>query len=252
MPPQTVLITGATDGIGLELARLYQHRGARLILVGRRRLTELADPLFTSESYCQVDLSQADAAGIVVRWLKEHDLETLDVVVHNAGTGYYGPVEEEPKDNVREIVAVNLRAPVALTYALLLHLRRANGQLVFISSVMTVMPSPDTAVYGATKAAIDGFARNLRIELADSDVTVQVIHPGGTRTGMHAKAGVPKERIERLSMASPENVARDILTAIDRGEPTAAIGLGNRMLRAAGRYLAGIVDAAMRIWRRFR
>lgn len=252
MPSQTVLITGATDGIGLELARLYQQRGARLILVGRHPLSDLADPLFTSEVYCRTDLSQPDAAAVIIRWLKAHNLDTLDVLVNNASAGYHGPVEEESKDNVRTLVAVNLRAPIALTYALLPHLRRANGQVVFISSVVTAIPSPDHAVYGATKAAIDGFVRNLRIELEDTDVTVQVIHPGGSHTGAHAKAGVPEGQIERLSMASPEDVARDILTAIDTGEPAAAIGIGNRMLRAAGRYLAGVVDAAMRIGRRLR
>lgn len=252
MPPQTVLITGATDGIGLELARLYQQRGARLVLVGRRRLSGLSEPLFTPATYCQTDLSQSDAAGTVARWLKEHDIDTLDVLVNNADTGYYGPVEEESKDNIRKAVAVNLRAPIALTYALLPHLRRINGQIVFISSVATAMPSPDYAVYGATKAAIDGFARNLRIELADTNVTVQVLHPRGTNTDVPAKAGVPQKQIERLSKASPENVARDVLTAIDTREPTAAIGIGNRFLWAAGRYLAGVVDAAMRIGRRFR
>lgn len=251
MPAQTVLITGATDGIGVELARLYQQRGARLILVGRRPLSDLTDPLFTPETYCRSDLSQPDAAGTVARWLKENDLETLDVLVNNAGTGYYGPVEEESKDDIRNLVAVNLRAPIALTYALMPHLRRADGQVVFISSVVTAMPTPDNAVYGASKAALDGFARSLRIELEDSHVTVQVIHTGGTRAGMHENAGVPLEQIERLPTTSPADVAREILTTIDTGEPAAAIGIGNRALRAAGRYLAGVVDAAMRIGRRF-
>lgn len=251
MSAQTVLITGATDGIGLELARLYQQRGARLILVGRRPLGDLAEPLFTADTYCQADLSQPDAAGTIAGWLKQRDVATLDVLVNNAGTGYYGPVEEEPKDTIREVVTVNLRAPIALTYALLPHLRRANGQVVFISSVMTAIPSPDYAVYSATKAAIDGFARSLRIELADTEVTVQVIHPGGTQTDMRANVEIPQKRIERMLIAPPEEVARDIIATIDSGEPAAAIGLGNRVLRVVGRHLAGLVDAGMRIGRRF-
>ena len=103
----------------------------------------------------------------------------------------------ESQEDIENLIHVNLRAPVTLTHALLPRLKAAKGKIVFISSVISNMPCPDYAVYGATKSAIDSFARNLRIEL-EGIVSVQAIHPGATRTGMHAKMGLSKEKINIL------------------------------------------------------
>ncbi|GAB4215524.1 MAG: hypothetical protein OHK0022_55530 [Roseiflexaceae bacterium] len=245
-PRRTVLITGATDGIGLALAHLYAARGDRLILVGRRALEQLDDPLFTPTSYCRADLARRDCAAPVEVFLRAQAIDRLDLLIHNAAQGSYGPLEQQPPAQIDTLIDVNLRAPVELTYALLPLLWRAGGTLALISSVAAGLPTPDYAVYSATKAALDGLARSLRVELRGA-VRVQVIHPGATRTAMHAKIGAPLERIGWQRFPPPEQIAAGIVRALDNGAAEATIGAGNRALRLADRLGGGLLDRAMRL-----
>ncbi len=242
----TILITGATDGIGLALARIYQTRGARVILVGRRSLDQLDSTLFTTTTYCQADLSHADCAESITHFLHTQGIQQLDLLIHNAGIGSYGPTEKQAPEKIRELVTVNLLAPIALTHAQLPLLRQPSGKIVFISSVASALATPQYAVYSATKAALDGLARNLRIELRDR-VAVQLIHPGATRTGMHAKSGISKDVLNWERFPAADRVASQITQAIDGQQASVTIGLGNRLLRFAGQHLAWPIDGAMRI-----
>ena len=206
----TVLITGATDGIGLELARAYGQAGARLVLVGRRARVELDDELFTEATYCCADLAGKDAAGTVRDFLAARSIHSLDLLLHNAAVGQYGPIADEPPEVIANQVAVNLTAPVTLTHALAEPLERAGGKLVFISSVVESLPCADFAVYAATKAALDGFARSLRVEWRGR-IEVQVIHPGAVKTGFHGKASVPpaQPRAEATSRSPSTDPSTD-------------------------------------------
>src|SRR5690606_18379365 len=187
----TVLITGATDGLGLALARRYRAQGSVVLTVGRRPLAVLDPDFFTPESYCQVDLALPDAAQRVAAWLDERGIGALDLLIHNAGIGYVGDLESQEPDNIRALIDVNLWAPISLSHALFPRLQAAQARCVFISSVAADMPGPRYAVYTATKAALDGFARAWRAELrADgSGVTGPVIPPGPGRTARPAQRG---------------------------------------------------------------
>ncbi|MEM7306817.1 MAG: SDR family NAD(P)-dependent oxidoreductase [Planctomycetota bacterium] len=245
MTGRTIFLTGATDGIGLALATLWAQRGERLILHGRRAPEELPAELLDRGSYCQADLADADAAAKAVAHLDERGVDALDLLVHNAGVGYYGEVGAQPSRNIAGLLRVNLEAPLALTHALLPRLERAGGRLVLISSIAAAVPCPDYAVYAASKAALEGFARALRIELKGR-VGVQVVRPGPTRTGMHSKIGAPPEKVPAERFPAAPSVAAGIARAIDRGHRRATIGLGNRALGAAGAHLAAPLDALMR------
>jgi short-subunit dehydrogenase len=238
---RVVLVTGASDGIGLALARLLQAGGARVLGVGRRPATAIEAGL--RGDYCRVDLAQPYAAALVTNFLRGLGITGLDLLIHCAGVGSYGPAEAQAAGEIDALLDTNLRAPVALTHALLPALAAVAGRVVFIGSVAAALPVPDYAAYGATKAALEGFARSLRVELRGR-VGVQVIHPGATRTGMHAKVGAPLERMGWSHFPPPERVARQIIRAIEGGAPVATIGLGNRLLRLAGRHLGGLVDRA--------
>lgn len=241
---QTILITGASDGIGLALAQHYRARGARLLLIGRRPATGLDPQLFTPQSYCRVDLAQPYAPALVAKFLHQRQVHHLDLLIHNAGVGYYGPASDQPPPSIDLLLQTNLYAPIALTHALLPLLIAAHGRIVCIGSVAAALPVPEYAVYGATKAALEGFARSLRIELRNQ-VGVQVIHPGATRTAMHAKIGVPLERIGWRRFPPPERVAHQILRAIDSQAAVATLGVGNRLARIAGRYAGSLIDWAV-------
>lgn len=247
-----VLITGATSGLGLELAKGFHAQGADLVLVGRKPLTELAatmPELFHADNYCQADLAQPAAALQVCDFIAQHDIHRLDVVIHNAGVGYYGDVREQSTDSIKTLLEVNLHAPLALTHGLLEPLKAAQGRLVFISSIAADIPTPDYAVYSASKAALDGLARNLSVEFQGFP-RVQVIHPGATLTAIHHKSGVP-QNVDTRHFADPEHVAQEIIRAIYEDRFDVTIGRGNRLLRILGKHFGGVLEVGMR-WRKRR
>ncbi|MCY3683675.1 MAG: SDR family NAD(P)-dependent oxidoreductase [Gemmatimonadetes bacterium] len=237
---KTILITGATDGIGRALAKIYRTRGNRLILVGRRPLDTLNDPLYTKDTYCRADLSQDKCAERVCEFLNAQKIDTIDLAIQNAGTGYFGPISEQSAESIRDITAVNLMAPLRLTHALIPYLQ-ANGKLVLIGSITHAFPCPDYAVYAASKEALNTLGRNLQIE---GDINVQIIHPGATRTGLHRKIGIDNEKTKEFPSA--ERIAQKITRVIDGRRFIATIGWQNAWARFLGRYCEGIVNAMVR------
>lgn len=237
---KTILITGATSGIGLALAKQLTH--TRLILVGRRDLETLSDPIFTTETYCQADLAEESCGETIADWLNARGITKIDTLIHNAGVGWSGALWEQTEASIRGMVQVNLTAPVIITHHLLPHIKHAKGQIAFVSSVVSTVPAPSYAVYCATKKALDGFARSLRIELGKS-ATVQVFHPGATRTAMPEKVGTPKAQYEKYRSA--ESVATEIIKSLNRPRRNTAIGLNNKGLRAVSRLAPRLISAGM-------
>ena len=240
---RTILITGATSGLGLEMARIFRQQDERLILVGRRPLDTLTDPLFTSDVYCQADLSLPESHLTLHQWLTERGIDQIDLLIHNAGIGWVGPVADQTPAEIADMVQVNLKAPIAITHTLFKHLEGAKGKVVFISSVVSQLPLHKFAVYVATKAALDGFARSLAVETSGR-IAVQVLHPGAANTAMHAKVGTDEAVYSKYPSA--ENVAADMVRAMGRRKRHIAIGATNKLMRTVSRALPGILEKAMR------
>lgn len=240
---QTILITGASDGIGHALAVRYAESGARVLGVGRRALPATLASSILPQDYCAVDLSDAAAAKTIHDFLDSRQVAHLDILVHNAALGWCGPVAQQSAASIDELLRVNLYAPIALTHALLPRLRTAQGVVAFVSSVHSALPTPDFAVYTAAKAALDGFARNLRLEERGT-VDVVILWPGPTRTQMHIKSGIPPERIQSRRYAKPEDVAAQIVSAIHRRR-SRVIGFGNKLLRWVSVHFETQVDALL-------
>lgn len=241
----TTLITGATSGIGLELANLYTQQNHRVLRVGRKSLADLEHLNLSPDDYIQTDLAQPEAAQQVSDFLAQHNITQIDQLILNAGIGYYGRIEDQSAENIAEVTAVNLRAPIALTYHLLPLLKTSKGRVVFISSVAAALPTADYTVYAATKAALDGFAKNLRIELGDA-ARVQVIHPGATQTDMHRKVGITPDVMDTSKFPSAESVSRKIAGAIKSNAYQTTIGFSNKMLRLAGTQSPRLIDSLMK------
>ncbi|MEZ4556228.1 MAG: SDR family NAD(P)-dependent oxidoreductase [Caldilineaceae bacterium] len=169
-----------------------------------------------------------------------HAIAGLDVLVHNAGLGYVGALVDQPASDINTLIDVNLRAPVLLTRRLLPRMA-AQGRIVFVSSLAAVMPTPDYAVYSATKAALDSFAANLRLELQAQrrPVHVQVIHPGAAhgdaRQVRHARAAVAPALPTPMRWQPPSS-------AVARGRRQQTIGAANRLAYHGVRLSGTLID----------
>ncbi len=238
-----ILITGVSDGIGHALAIHYAATGARVLGVGRRAYPQSLTGYVAPADYCTADLATPDAAAVVGAFLHAHSVTHLDVLVHNAAAGWYGSPAQQSSDSIDHLLYTNLYAPIALTHLLLPWLRGVRGVVAFVSSIHSALPTADFAVYTATKAGLDGFARNLRIE-EQGAVAVITLWPGPTRTQMHIKSGIPPERVKSARYADPASVARQMAAAIDRRR-SRALGGTHQLLRWAATHFAAPIDALM-------
>jgi NADP-dependent 3-hydroxy acid dehydrogenase YdfG len=216
----TILVTGASSGIGAAIARKLARPGRVLHLQGRDedRLTAIAAEVAVAGAEVvthRIDLLDHGATESAARDLA-HDLDTLDAVVHSAGICVMSEIEHvDPADFDRHY-AVNLRAPVVLTRALLPALLKARGQVVFINSGAGHQAFPAWGVYAATKFGLRAIADALRLEMAGRGVRVIGIHPGRTATPMQADVHRMEGRAYVPSaFVAPEDVAASVTHALE-------------------------------------
>lgn len=211
----TVLLTGATGGIGHAIARALAGRGAKLILTGRR--TDVLDPLASELGARALAVDLAERAE-VARLLGEAG--EVDILVANAALPGSGRVEDYSVQEVDRVLDVNLRAPIVLAQGLLPRMiERHSGQLVFISSLSGKAATPNTSLYNASKFGLRGFASALRADLHGSGVGVTTVFPGFiSDAGMFADADVKLP--PGVGTRTPEQVAEAVVRGIEhnRGE----------------------------------
>ena len=227
MGGRTVIVTGASSGIGEATARAFGRAGDRVVLVARRveRLQRLAGELPDS-LVVPADLTKAeDVARVASEALARYG--TIDVLVNNAGLGHYNWLERLPEDNIRQEVQVNLIAPILLTRAVLPSMQtRRRGVIINVGSVAGKIATPTMSIYNATKFGLDGFSEALRREVGPQGIHVCVIYPGGvagTELASHGKRvniGTTTPAWLRLSI---DSVARAIVGLADRPRPRLVI-----------------------------
>lgn len=207
----TVLLTGATGGIGHAIARELHGRGARLTLTGRR--VEVLEGLAAELGARALAGDLADRAE-VDRLLGEAG--EVDILVANAGLSGAGLLEDFGSEEIDRVLDVNLRAPIALARALAPAMAgRGGGHLLFVSSLSGKAASTQTALYNATKFGLRGFALGLRPDLREQNVGVSVVCPGFIRdAGMFADSGAKLP--PGVGTRSPQDVARAVAEAIER------------------------------------
>ncbi|MEK7413224.1 MAG: SDR family oxidoreductase [Planctomycetota bacterium] len=226
----SILITGASSGIGAALAQELARRGARLALVARRveRLRDVDASCGGGHLVLPGDLSDAPFAEACVR-TAHAKLGRLDAVVLNAGRGLTRMVAETTDAEWREILATNLLSTAAGVRAAVPLLRGQDkrdgwrGQIVIVSSVLARRAAADVGAYSATKAAQLSLAEALRVELADDAIAVTSVHPVRTTTEFFATSAAlsnrPHHVDSRLPTQTAEVVATKIATAIARPRP---------------------------------
>ena len=252
----TVLVTGASSGLGAEFAAQLAARGANLILVARRadRLealrTELAAKHGVTVTPIPADLTAAGAASTLAAKITKLGLP-VHSLINNAGFGSHNLFEDEDAARVHEEVALNVAAVVDLTKAFYDELlRHGTGVLVNVASTAGFQPIPRMAVYGASKAFVLSFTEALWFEARPHGLKVIALCPGATETEFFDVAG-PKARAGRVQSAS--TVVRTALRALDRRNPPPSVvtGFTNVAATIAERVMPrrALVSAAGRVTR---
>ena len=249
---KTVLITGATSGIGRELTNLFAKDGYNLVLVARSgdSLRTIADEYqqqfgIKATTIAQ-DLADPKAADIIYEQTHQQGI-TVDILVNDAGLGEYGKFATET-DLQKELAIVQVNA-VSLMHLTKLYLKdmvaRNDGKILMLGSEVSVIPNPMMAVYGATKAFIKSFSEAIRNELSDTNVTITVLMPGATNTDFFNKAGAAHTKgADPSKTANPADVAKEGYEALMQGKDHVVAGWMNKARVAMAHILPDPLLAA--------
>lgn len=253
-PRATALITGASSGIGLELARLLASDGYDLVLSARaegplRRLAgEMTARFGVAAQPLPEDLALPGAADRLSQ--RVHDTGvTVEVLVNNAGFGEYGPFAARDPAEIAGLLHVNVQALTLLTRLTLPGmLARGRGRILNVASTAAFFPGPLMTVYYASKAYVLSFSQGLAGELAGSGVTVTCLCPGPTATGFQERAGLRGGRLVGRSLMDPARVAREGYAGLRRGRALVVPGALNRFAIQIPRWLPRRAVARLVRW----
>jgi len=237
----TVLITGASGGIGYELAKLFARDHYNLVLVARSgdKLAQVAAELQgrgVDVKTIAVDLALPPAPKFLFDQLQRENV-IVDILINNAGYGAYGDFVQMPEEEILGQIALNITALTQLTRLFLPGMAaRRSGRIMNVASTAGFQPGPLMAVYYATKAYVISFTEALANELGDSGVTATCFCPGATETGFAKRAGNDKTRLfKKLGAMSAEKVALDGYRAVMEGRSLAISGAHNWLVAQSTR-----------------
>jgi short-subunit dehydrogenase len=234
---QTALITGASGGIGYELAKLFAKDHYNLVLVARSapKLTQFVDELRrqfgVSAKAIPLDLTAASAPQFLFDQLKREGI-AVDILVNNAGYGVLGEFAKVPLEESLGQIQLNLTALTHLTKLFIgTMIERRSGKILNVASTAGFQPGPLMAIYYATKAYVISFSEALANELSGSGVTVTCLCPGATDTGFQGRAGVADTKLfKTIRPMDAKTVARDGYRGLMAGKTLLISGFRNWLL----------------------
>jgi len=240
---QTALITGASGGIGYELAKLFANDHYNLVLVARSvpKLTQFADELqrqfgITAKAI-PLDLTAAPAPQFLFDQLQREGI-AVDILVNNAGYGVFGEFAKTPLEDDLGQIQLNITALTHLTKLFLgPMIERRSGKIMNVASTAGFQPGPLMAVYYATKAYVISFSEALANELSGTGVTVTCLCPGATDTGFQGRAGMADSKLfKALRPMDAKTVARDGYRGLMAGKSLVISGFRNWLLAESVRF----------------
>jgi short-subunit dehydrogenase len=235
------LITGASSGIGYELAKLFAKGGYNLAIVGRDSHTlEQKAGEFRQQGIevkiFEKDLFNRDQVFALCEEVKAQNL-LIDVLVNDAGQGAYGQFKDNDIERELSIIDLNIVAPTILTkHFVKAMVSRNSGKILNVASIASTAPGPWQAVYHGTKAYLLSLTEAIYEEIKDTEVTITALLPGVTDTDFFNKAGMQNSRIvqDKSAMSNPADVAKDGYDALMAGNDKVVSGLKNKLQVAMG------------------
>ena len=245
------LITGGSEGIGYELAKLFARDGYNLVIVARdrERLEQVADKLGnefkTTVIPISKDLFLKESPAEIYAELQMKEIK-IDVLVNDAGQGQHGFFADTDLQRDIDLIQLNIISLVSLTKLFLQDmLQRNEGRILQVASVASVYPSPLLAIYAATKAFVLSFSEALANELKETNITVTALMPGATETDFFNKADAENTKeFQESSLSNPAEVAKDGYEALMKGEVKVVSGLKNKVQTAMSNVLPDTALAA--------
>lgn len=224
-PNTWVLLTGASTGIGFDLAKLFAKDGYNLVIVARneKKLKEVKQTLLSINSSIDVrvlpkDLSNINAPKEILNELEKLGIG-IDILVNNAAFGSQSNLWEMKEETIVEMVQCNINSLTHLTRLILPNLvKKKFGRILNVASTVAFQPGPSMTVYSASKAYVLLFSEGLTFELKDTGVTCTALCPGATRTEFASRAGNDKSLIFKSGVATSADVALDGYRAMMRGD----------------------------------
>lgn len=235
MPEPVALITGASSGIGAELARVFARNGHRLVLAARRtdRMEALADEIAAGSGprplVLTIDLVQPDAGEQIEAALARAGLET-QFVVNNAGFGLAGPAASQPRARQLEMIDLNIRSLTDLSLRFSDALERNRGGLMNVASVAGFLPGPQHAIYYATKAYVVSFTEALHQEWRARSIRVTALCPGPVPTEFQAVAGTSEGMTATPMTTYADRVAAEGYRGLMAGKRLVVPGFLNKLV----------------------
>lgn len=245
------VVTGASNGIGLELARQFGQHGFDLVVAAEDDGISPAAQELAAENVkvtpVQTDLAEYDGVEKLVERVRA-DGRPVAAVAVNAGVGVGGDFARDTdlQDELR-LIALNVTSSVHLTKRLLPEMvARGSGKVLFTSSIAATSPGPWEAAYAASKAFLYSFSEAIRHELRDTGVTVTALLPGPTETEFFERAGMQDTRVATMDKSDPADVARDGFEALMAGKHSVVSGaLRDKMQATAGKSMPEPAKAKM-------
>lgn len=240
MSKKYALITGATQGIGFELAKVFAKNGYNLILVARSqqelhsKASDIKQNSKTEVITISKDLFKKESAEEIYRDLKNQNIQ-IDVLVNNAGQGQYGLFVDNELNREFDIINLNICSTIALTkYFLKDMVARNDGKILNLSSVASKAPGPYQAVYHGTKAFVQSWTEALRSEVKETSpgITITALLPGATDTDFFNKADMKSSKIVQGKLDDPAKVAQDGYEALMNGDDMVVSGIKNKIMTA--------------------
>jgi short-subunit dehydrogenase len=244
---KTILLTGASGGIGAEIAKLLSAHGATLILVGlsQAELDDLNKQLGDKHYVIEADISTELGRNTILSSCQQYQ-DMIDIVVNIAGIGQFSLFSDLDEDRIAAIININLTSTILLTQTLLpLLLSRPQAQIVNIGSILGSIGFPGSSVYCASKFGIRGFSEALRRELLDTSVSVRYFAPRATKTAINDDKVVAMNAELGTKMDNAADVAQQLLDFLTAENATKYLGWPEKLFVRINSLLPSVVEKSI-------